>query len=166
MLAIPKSPVLAIWLGLVQLGRQFLAAVSLQSQVKNSLPELRNSSLDLFFKSYVEGLFLGEGVGLGVPRTRITSNLWMKWQPWAMSQASWRRSCMAKGDGWPWVRQKAHQTMQVWGHMNRVFRGAWRAGRRVSSAVATFVPSRHQLQQKWARGSLDAEPHAAQCPDG
>lgn len=78
MLAIPKSPVLAIWLGLVQLGRQFLAAMSLQSQVKNSLPELRNSSLDLFFKSYVEGLFPGEGVGLEVPRTRITSNLWMK----------------------------------------------------------------------------------------
>lgn len=46
---------------------------------------------------------------------------------------------MAKGDGWPWVRQKAHQTMQVWGHMNRVFRGAWRAGRRVSSAVATYA---------------------------
>lgn len=26
---------------------------------------------------------------------------------------------MPRGDGWAWVRQNAHQTIQVWGPMNR-----------------------------------------------
>lgn len=30
----------------------------------------QNSSLDLFFKSYVKGLFLGEGAGWEIPRAR------------------------------------------------------------------------------------------------
>lgn len=74
---------------------------------------------------------------------------------------------MARGDGWLWIGQKVPKLMLALGQMVRVLEGSGElqeGSYRVRSAVSQktlHIPTRHQLQQNEARGSLEAEPHTA-----